>query len=78
MRSHEEFHRQLDEDVRKLLMMIDKRMLTGKTRHGHTVGTDNGVNDTVCEDIGGGESHEEDCGCVLHLEGFWVKWEIEG
>jgi len=33
----------------------------GKSWHGYTVGTDNGVNDTVCEDIGGGEGHEDDC-----------------
>jgi hypothetical protein len=45
------------------------RILTRQTRHAYTVGTDNRVNDTVCEDVGGGESHKEDCGCVLHLEG---------
>lgn len=70
-RSHEEFHRQLNEIVRRLLVLISRvrTLLTRKTRHGYTVGADNGVNDTVCEDIGSSEGHEKDCGCVLHLEG---------
>jgi hypothetical protein len=34
--------------------------LTGESWHGHTVSTDNGVNDTVCEDISGSESRKED------------------
>jgi hypothetical protein len=70
-RSHEEFHRQLNEDVRRLLIMFSgaRITLTGKTRHSYTVGTNNGVNDTMCEDIGSSKSHEKDCGCILHLEG---------
>lgn len=34
--------------------------LTGETWHGHTVSTDNGVDDTVGEDISGSESRKED------------------
>ena len=33
---------------------------TRQSWHGYTVGTDNGVNDTVGEDIGGSESRKED------------------
>jgi hypothetical protein len=40
--------------------MDEIEKLTGQSWHGHTVGTDNGVNDTVCEDIGGSESRKED------------------
>jgi hypothetical protein len=33
---------------------------TRETRHGHTVGTRDRVNDTVGEDIGGSEGQKED------------------
>jgi hypothetical protein len=48
--------------------------LTGETWHGHTVSTDNGVDDTVCEDISGSESRKEDDRRVSHLEGC-VDWK---
>lgn len=35
-------------------------MLTRETWHGYTIGTNNGVNDTVGEDIGSSESCEEE------------------
>ena len=33
---------------------------TRESGHGHTIGTDNGVNDTVGKDIGGSEGRKED------------------
>ncbi len=44
-----------------IVMGVKMEMLTRETWHGHTIGTDNRVNDTVCEDISGGENHNKDC-----------------
>lgn len=37
------------------------KRLTRETRHGYCIGTLDRVNDTVAEDVGSSEGHEEDC-----------------